>query len=176
MIPETTARPLTQWSALPQLILHQAGWWACVIWMGWLGPAVMTLFLCVHLGVSRSRLGPELTLIGVATIVGVVLDSALALGGAVTYVGDLKVWESPLWLVAIWAGFGATLMHSQAILVRTRLIAVLTGALGGPAAYWGGERLERMTVDPDVGWLAVGLAWTIAMAILHTVASNLRSS
>ena len=109
-----------------------------------------------------------------ATFIGIILDSSLSLVGAVSYVGDRHVWASPLWLVAIWAGFGATLMHSQAILVRTRLTALLTGALGGPAAYWGGERLERMHVMSDLGWAYVSASWTLAIMLLYVLSSRLQ--
>ena len=113
-------------------------------------------------------------MIGAATLIGVVLDSALALAGLVSYAGDLLVWASPLWLVAIWAGFGATLMHSQAVLVRSRRIACLTGLVGGPAAYWGGERLDCIAVQSEVGWLAVSATWLVALALLAELALRLR--
>lgn len=163
-----------RWSGWPQLVVHQAGWWACVIWMGWLGPTAMLGFIGAHLFLTRARLAQESTMVVAATLIGIILDSSLSLMGAVSYVGDRYVWASPLWLVAIWAGFGATLMHSQAILVRTRLTAFLTGALGGPAAYWGGERLERMSVMSDLGWAYVSASWTVAIILLHMLSSRLQ--
>jgi len=135
----------------------------------------MLAFLIAHLVMTRQRLAHELTIIAVAMVVGIVLDSSLALAGAVSYVGDLKVWASPLWLAAIWAGFGATLMHSQSLLVRTRRLALVTGAFGGPAAYWGGERLERLTVHSESGWVAVSLGWTLALLVLYGFTTRLRT-
>ena len=173
----TAPHPLIErWSTWPQLLFHQAGWWACVIWMGWLGPMVMLAFLAAHLTFTRRRIRQELVIITAATLTGIALDSALAITGAVSYVGELKVWAAPLWLVSIWAGFGATLMHSQSVLVRSRTIAVLTGLLGGPAAYWGGERLSRMTVQPEIGWMAVSATWTIALLLLCEISLHLRAN
>ena len=165
-----------RWSSWPQLVCHQVGWWACVVWMGWAGPAVMIAFIGLHLYIVRERIGRELIMVSAAAIIGIVLDSSLAITGAVSYVGSLKVWASPFWLVAIWAGFGATLLHSQSILVRNRMTSILTGALGGPAAYWGGERLERMSVNPEMGWVAVSATWTAALFILGELATRLRRS
>ena len=168
-------RPPT-WSGWPQLLCHQAGWWACVIWMGWLGPAAMLGFIIAHLWITRTRLAQESIMVVAATLIGIALDSSLSLMGAVAYVGVLKIWASPLWLVAIWAGFGATLMHSQAVFVRTRLTALLTGALGGPAAYWGGERLERMSVMSELGWAYVSVGWTSALLLLFALSSRLQKA
>lgn len=161
---------LRSWSGLPQLVLHQAGWWACVLWMGWWGPMTMLLFVIIHLVVMRAQWRQELGIIALSTALGIGLDNALAAGGAVTYVGDILVGRSPLWLVAIWAGFGATIRHSQAILVRSARIAIITGAVGGPLAYMGGEKLERMVVMGTSGWVAISVLWALAMTVLFFAA------
>ena len=164
---------LRSWSGIPQAIGHQAGWWACVIWMGWQGPLAMALFLGVHAWCTRTHWRSETKLVAASALVGIVLDNALAMGGFVEYEGSITVGWTPLWLVGIWAGFGATLRHSQRVLVASRRSALLTGSLGGPLAYWGGERLERLTVDDPAGWLAVSLTWTVALWVLqHLAASN----
>jgi hypothetical protein len=161
---------LRSWSNLPQMVLHQAGWWACVLWMGWVGPAIMVSFLLIHLWVVRRQWKAELGLIVLSTVLGVALDNALAAVGAVTYVGELCIGSAPLWLVAIWAGFGATLRHSQAVFVQSLRAALLTGIIGGPLAYMGGETLERMTVSGPTGWLWIGLLWGVVLAILYWAA------
>ena len=172
----TSTRPsidrafLRSWSGIPQAICHQAGWWACVLWMGWAGPVAMALFLIVHAHATRAHWRTEAKLVVASALVGVVLDNALALGGFVQYVGSITVGWTPLWLVSIWAGFGATLRHSQRVFVASKRTALLTGSLGGPLAYWGGERLERLTVVEPTGWLAVSVAWTIALWILQRLA------
>ena len=160
------------WSLLPQMICHQAGWWACVLWMGWWGPGVMLLFLVAHLVMMRRQWRVEMGLILLSTILGIALDNALALTGCVTYVGDILVGQAPLWLVAIWAGFGATLRHSQGVLVQTLRYALFTGFIGGPLAYWGGEKLERMTVQGIGGWLAISLTWGLVLIVLFWAANR----
>jgi hypothetical protein len=159
------------WSPVPQLLCHQAAWWACVLWMGWLGPAIMLVFLFVHMGAVRGEWRRELTLIAISTGVGVALDNTLAMTGAVTYVGGHLIGYCPLWLAAIWAGFGATLRYSQKLFVQTRYHALATGFVGGPLAYLGGEKLERLTIHGLSGWLAVSVLWGAALLILYRCAT-----
>ena len=163
-------RGMLHWSGAPQWVCHQMGWWACVIWMGWLGPAIMFAFILLHLWCERVEWREELRLVWVSAFVGLVVDNSLAAVGAVSYVGDPVIGWMPLWLLAIWAGFGATLRHSQSILVQGPRAAFLTGALGGPLAYLGGVRLERLSVDGVQGFVWVGLVWTGAMFTLWRVA------
>ena len=157
---------LRSWSAFPQLAFHQAGWWACVIWMGWRGPSIMAVFVVTHLVIMRHQLRHELSLVIVSLFLGILLDNALAMVGVVHYVGEVLVGQSPLWLVAIWAGFGATLRHSQAVLIQSLPIALATGFVGGPLAYLGGEKLERMVVHGWHGWCGIALLWGIAITTL----------
>ena len=154
------------WSAAPQFVFHQIGWWACVLLMGWKGPLIMLLFIALHLWMTRSTWRDEAWIAVVATIVGIFVDNSLHYAGAVVYVGELTVGGSPLWLVAIWTGFGATLKHHQSLFVRRKSNALLIGCLGGPLAYLGGVKLERFTVDGVMGWLCIALAWTVAMSLL----------
>ena len=155
------------WSLMPQMVCHQAGWWACVLWMGWWGPLVMLGFLLVHVRITIRHWRAEGALILSSTLLGIGLDNTLAALGLVTYVGDILVGQSPLWLVAIWAGFGATLRHSQRIFVHNLRNALLTGFLGGPMAYWGGQKLARLTVHGFSGWITVGLLWGLVLSVLY---------
>lgn len=156
-----------RWSGLPQLVVHQAAWWACVLWMGWAGPAAMLAFVGLHLWVVRQRWKTDLALVLVATVLGAALDNLLAFLGCVTYEGRLWVGLSPLWLVALWTGFGATLRHSQSALVRSAPVAVLAGAVGGPLAYRGGEALGRLDVVGTPGWCAVSVTWGVVLLLLQ---------
>jgi len=167
---------LTSWSKLPQFALHQAGWWACVIWMGWWGPAVMLGFLLLHLVILRDALRIELPLILLSTLLGIALDNSLALTESVDYTGRILVGQCPLWLVAIWAGFGATLRHCQQIFVRSMRHAALTGFLGGPLAYWGGVKLERLQIDGLAGFVAISVTWGVVMMSLYAAVSHLEKT
>ena len=129
----------------------------------------MVGFLLVHLYVERNHWVRELTLILVSVVCGFSLDSALGMTSLVTYVGEQTVGVVPLWLIAIWAGFGATILHSQAVLFQSRRAALLTGLLGGPLAYAGGIKLECLQVAGIPGFVGVGLLWATAMLLLQWV-------
>lgn len=152
------------------MLAHQGAWWTCVLVMGWVGPASMLAFLVLHLALTRDEMALELRLVALSAGIGTGLDNLLAVSGLVTYQGSPVVGLSPLWLVAIWAGFGATLRHSQAFFVRTRLHGILTGALGGPLAYMGGTKLGALSVHGPLGYLGVGLTWLGAMVALQGAA------
>lgn len=174
-LPEAISDRLRSWSGLPQMVAHQVGWWACVLWMGWTGPVVMLAFLALHLRLTRSAWRPEVALIAGSTVIGIAVDNALFAAGAVSYEGTILVGFTPLWLVSIWAGFGATLRHCQAVFVQSPRVALLTGCLGGPAAYWGGERLDRMVIGEPAGWVAVSVTWTAALLALQWLSSTLEA-
>ena len=163
---QSRLRPMLTWSAAPQFITHQIGWWACVLLMGWLGPLVMLAFLALHFYMTRTVWRGEMMIAFVAVIVGICVDNFLHSMGAVEYVGRLRIGSAPLWLVGIWAGFGVTLRHHQSLFVRKWPNALLVGSLGGPLAYLGGVKLARFTVPESTGWVSVSLAWTIAMGVL----------
>ena len=133
----------------------------------------MALFVGLHLWMLRHRFRSELALVVLSGVVGVGLDNALALMGDVQYQGELLVIHSPLWLVSIWAGFGATVRHCQAVLFRTRWAAALTGLVGGPLAYWGGERLGVLSVLSVVSWVDIGILWMAAMLTLYSADRHL---
>ena len=162
----------TWWSTWPNLVCHQIAWWICVLCMGLIGTGAMLLFIGAHLGLLRPSNQRELKLVLVSAIVGLCLDNILGAFGFVSYEGHYWIGFMPLWLLAIWAGFGATLRHGQKVLVKTQLYAALTGFLGGPLAYLGGEKLSRLDVQGSIGWFMVSVTWGAAMLILYK-ATNL---
>ena len=135
--------------------------------MGWQGPLVMGGFVGIHLACLPAERRNDGLMLLASAAVGLTLDHLLAVGGWVTYVGRVRVGLIPLWLVMIWAGFGVTLRHSQSIFIRSKRAALSLGAVCGPAAYWGGVKLERMTVHGETAWLAIGALWMLALVLLH---------
>ena len=165
--PERPFAALRAYSGAPQFALQQVAWWACVLWMSWFGPAVMLLFIGIHLVVVREQWRLELMLVMLSGGLGLCLDTVLFRTGSVSYVGDLVLGGVPLWLIAIWAGFGATLRHSQRLFMDSAKSAALSGLLCGPLAYWGGEKLERLTIHEPSGYVFVALLWAGVLLALH---------
>ena len=161
--------PQSKWSSWPNLVCHQIAWWICVLSMGLIGTGAMVLFIGIHLWLTRSSFRPELRLVLVSTTVGLCLDNALGAFDFVSYQGHYWIGLMPLWLVAIWAGFGATLRHGQKVFVKSPLHSSLTGFVGGPMAYLGGQKLNRLDVQGWLGWVMVSLTWGAAMLALYKV-------
>tara|TARA_B100000676_G_scaffold299757_1_gene344517 strand:+ start:212 stop:661 length:450 start_codon:yes stop_codon:yes gene_type:complete len=133
----------------------------------------MALFLLLHLGFNRPQFGAEALLVFAATAIGFCVDGLLVHSGLVHYEGLQRLAQVPLWMLALWAGFGATLRHSQHILVATPPRALLVGALGGPMAYAGGERLGPLSIEGVPGFLLIGITWALALWLLARLVDRL---
>lgn len=156
----------SRWNGAPQWILHQVAWWCCVLGPEPWGGIAMVLFVALHLVFNRAQIAAEGLLICAATGIGFCVDGLLVHSGAVHYEGLQRLFEVPLWMLALWAGFGATLRHSQGILVATAGRALWVGAVAGPMAYAGGERLGRMRIEGAYGFLLIGITWALALCLL----------
>jgi hypothetical protein len=173
--PTAPSRALpTGWRLLaPNLLLFQAGWFAAVLGaangMAWLGPAVITAILAFHLYRASER-AMEAGLVLCVLLVGLAFESLLAFSGWVAYPGHESS-IAPLWMVALWANFAATLnVALRSLRSRAWLLAAL-GLVGGPLAYWGGASLGAMTwlqVWPVLMSLALG--WAILTPLLGRLA------
>lgn len=161
---------------VPNLVLFQAGWFASVLGaangMAWLGPVVITFILAFHLYRASER-AREAGLILAVLLVGLVFESVLALSGWIDYPGHESA-IAPLWMIALWANFAATLnVALRSLRSRTWLLAAL-GGIGGPLAYWGGANLGAMQwleTAPVLIYLALG--WAIVTPILGRLALKL---
>ncbi|MGM9486875.1 DUF2878 domain-containing protein [Ideonella sp. YS5] len=153
------------------LVLFEAAWFAGVFGAARgeapLGMAVVAAAIALNLWMSAWR-RHELALLGVAIVLGLVFDGALARSGWVVYADHaMQTAGPPAWIVAQWALF-ATLLCGPLRWLHGRLpLAALLGALGGPLAYLGGERLGAINFverGPALAGLAVG--WAIATPLL----------
>ena len=162
---------------LVNFVAFQLGWFACV--MGgahgrpWLGTAVALLIAAWHV----ARAAPpraELLLLLLCAGIGAVFDSALVAAGWVGYPsGTLVRGTAPHWLVAMWLLFGTTLNVSLRWLRSAPVAAAALGAIGGPLAYWGGERLGGIVfVEPVAATVAMAVGWAILMPGLCRLAQR----
>ena len=163
---------------LLNLVSFQAGWWTIVLSAAAgrpvLGMAFVAALLAWHLTRVRPRPG-EWLLIGLTTLAGLAFESLLQATGWVTYAGSgLTSWLAPLWMAALWANFASTLNVSLRPLQSRPWLAAGLGALGGPAAYWGGAQLGAMTFhDPLAGLAALATAWAVLTPVLLGLAARL---
>lgn len=114
----------------------------------------------------------------VSAMTGLVVETGLLAAGLVHYEAS---WPShavaPVWIVALWFGFGATISPLVALTGRDRWIRlVMLGALAGPAAYWAGARISALQVE-DPGWpayLTIAIIWGIVLPVLAALDGRLR--
>jgi hypothetical protein len=160
--------------------LFQAGWFACVLgaargfpWQG----ALVALLIAAFIVLRSRHPRAELALAAAAAAAGFAFDSALALAGWVDFEGAVPApLLSPVWMVALWALFATTLNVSLRWLREWPALGVLFGAVGGPVAYYAGERLGALQfADPLLGMTAVAVGWALATPALFALARRLEA-
>jgi hypothetical protein len=157
---------------LYNFVAYQLAWFAVILGAAhghaWAGTAVALLVTVAHLWMRREP--RELKLIGVAAIMGLVLDSALAATAQVRFAsaGDLPI--APFWMLALWIAFATTLNHSLRWLMRRPVVAAVAGAVFGPLAYLAGAKLGALTLpSPVVVLPLLAAAWMAAMTVFSLV-------
>lgn len=152
-------------NALTNVLGYQGVWLLAVLGAArgsaWPALAGLAAFAIWQLAISRTR-AADLKLIGLALLLGMLLDGALAAGGLLGYATPapaLPAGGAPLWILALWAAFALTLNHSLAWLRHRVLWAALLGSTGGPLAYAAAERLAGA-----VHWSRFPVATTALLA------------
>lgn len=135
----------------------------------WLGPAVALVFAAATLALfGRSRADTGVLML--ALPLGLLLDTAWVRLGLMHFVHPWPAADwAPVWIMALWLGFALTVNHSLAWLRAHWSLAVLFGALGGPLAYLGAERLFGAVAFPAPTWqvmLVLGIAWGAVLPAL----------
>lgn len=146
-------------------VAYQLAWFAVVVGAAqghaWAGAGVALLVAAVHLWLRRDIF--ELKLMGLAAVIGILVDSTLAMTGQVqfnTAGPDL----APFWMVSLWIAFATTLNHSLRWLMCRPVAAALAGAIGGPLAYLAGARLGALSLaTPAITLSLISLLWVLAM-------------
>jgi hypothetical protein len=148
---------------------YQLAWFAVILGaahdLAWAGAALALLVTAVHLWLRRDPL--ELRLVGLAALIGAVLDTALAMTGQVHFASSWPLAIAPFWMLSLWMAFATTLNHSLRWLMNQPLAAAAAGALGGPLAYLAGARLGALSLDRPLRTLPlIALLWMAAMLLL----------
>ncbi|MGM1052458.1 MAG: DUF2878 domain-containing protein [Pseudomonadota bacterium] len=142
---------------LLNLVAFELGWLACVLGGSWVAVLVAAVILTLHL-VWQARPGEWRWLAGFAAL-GLGVDGGLTLAGGFDF-GDqpLMFGVLPLWIWLLWPLFATLLHHSLAWLWQRPWLAVLGGAISGPASYYAGAQLADVAL---AAWLlpAQALVW-----------------
>lgn len=168
-----TIPALRSWYPVVHLGLYQVTWFAALMGGAALsfipGLLAAALMLAVHLAVTTPRAVVVARLVQ-ATVLGVAVDAALALSGAVAFSGCTCV-TPPLWMVVLWPCFASLFDDLLRWLPGRPLLAVGLGALGGPAAYYGGAALGALAFPGGLafGLSAIAIAWALATWVLMLI-------
>jgi hypothetical protein len=156
---------------LLSFVSFNLGWWACALgpvygW-AWLGPALLPLWVGLHLYFSPTTSGEALFFVLIAAL-GFVIDSAfLRLGVFVT--GANQLW-APVWLVTMWVLLGLT-FESMLVMRRHPLLIFLMGVMSGPLSYFFAEAVDVLRYAQPK-WLSMsihGLFWAGLMSVLFLI-------
>jgi hypothetical protein len=162
---------------LLNFVLFQIGWFACVLsgaagWP-WLGALLAVAIIAWHVWRAPLR-ATELKLIGFAVVIGTVWDSLLVWQNWLSYPsGMLLSYAAPYWIVILWALFATTLNVSLRWLKGRRVYALVFGAIGGPLAYFAGQRLGAVHfVEVRDALLALTVGWALLTPVLLSLSQR----
>jgi hypothetical protein len=152
------------------IINYQIIWFLAVYW-GNSGAAIACVLLLIHLLISPCR-GKDLRVMLFAWFLGLVVD------GSLQQVGFFSLKEDgigiPYWLMVVWLGFATTPNHSLAWLRHRLILSAIFGAVGGPAAYYGGARLGAATFHQPliISIIVLILVWGLVFPAIMLYSSG----
>ncbi len=151
---------------IANVVLFQAGWFACVL--GGTGPwlLVPVAVLWIHF-FWISSWQAEGKLIATVVLTGAAIDSFLMQTGVFAFPGDSLL--APLWLVVLWAMLATTLNHCLAWTARRIWLASLLGAVSGPLSYFAGAALAEveLPLGQSMTFAILAAVWAITFPLLH---------
>lgn len=163
---------------LQNFILFQLGWFCCVIGGAsseyyWIGVVAVMVIIAIHL-VRANNIQDEIVLIMATMLLGTAWDSGLTMAGLFSFSnGVVLTGLVPVWMIAMWALFATTLNVSLSWMKNRYLLAMAFGALGGPIAYYAGNRLGAVEFSStSTALIAVGIGWSIIMPLLMALATH----
>jgi len=156
---------------LMSFLSFNIGWWACALGAShdhpWLGPAVLPLFVGLHLYYSPTRKGECLFLILLGAI-GFVIDTIFIHVGLFKLSPDGLL--APPWLIGTWILLGQT-YESMLMMRKTPALLALSGGFSGPFAYYCFEALDILEYRRPL-WISLALHavfWAAATFALFVV-------
>jgi hypothetical protein len=159
--------------------LYQIGWFAIVVGAAnhqpWLGMGLGLAAIGVHLLLAHGWVR-HLSLLLASGTVGLILDSLQLWLGVFRFPsGAVVPWLAPPWEVVLWMQFATILPFCLRWLSRRYLLGSVLGFIGGPLAFYGGERLGAIAfLSPQLLHYAVlGIVWGLAFPLLLWLSDTL---
>ncbi len=156
---------------LVNFLTFQIAWFATVSFAAAGHPYVGVLVTCIwvlcHLYFAGNKRFSELQLFIIAAIGGYLIDSMQVLTGNMSFPLHTQLGgPTPLWMVALWVNFAATLNYSMKWLNGHLVLAALLGAIAGPLAYYAGSRLGAIQINGNIALMTIAMQWLIATPLL----------
>ena len=153
------------------IIGFQLGWWVCVLGVQngfpYLGPVVMSVYIIIHLRLTGSN-RYEMIFILTVGLIGALVDTAFLQSSLVIYQGLTLSSFAPLWIIAMWLGFSATLNHSLGWLDGKWFFAFLLGAVFGPLSYLAGLKFGAINFQVSLFSITIlALVWGATVPLLY---------
>jgi hypothetical protein len=159
--------------------LYQAGWFAIVVGAAsgrpWTGMGVALAAIAVHLALARGMLRQG-SLILVSGAVGFTLDSLQVGFGVFRFPsGTVLPWLAPPWDVVLWMQFATILPFCFRWLSHRYLLSFVLGLVGGPLAFYAGERIGAVLFLPPrlLHFGVLGVVWALALPLLVWLSDTL---
>lgn len=163
---------------LINFLFFQAGWFACVLGaansMFWLGPFVV-LVVSFYYFLVRSNFIREFFFILIVSFIGLFWENLIIAFDIVQYPsGKQIIGLAPLWIVAMWISFSTTIDISLSWLNGRKVLSTLFGFIGGPLAFYGGEKLGAVDFpDRDLSFLVLAIGWGVIFPLLFYISNSL---
>jgi len=169
-------------SRLLNVALYQTGWFCCVFGAAkghpLLGALIATILVLVHVALVRQP-RREIGLLLAAALIGGAVDSLQSCFGLLRFQSGYVVGcIAPPWIAMMWMQFATLLRFSLAFLSGRYLLGAVLGALGGPFAFWVGERMGAVTFGVPA-WrslLVLAGVWALVLPVLLRLAGPRRET
>jgi hypothetical protein len=171
---------MTIFLALINFLAFEAAWFAAVAGgaagYSWLGSVPALLVVILHLAMNRQHMLREAKLILAVTLFGTFVEAGFMGAGFLTYAGTGPgQMLPPVWVIALWLGFGTLPNASLAWLKPRPFLQMALGAASGPLTYWGGAEMGAATLPANAGsaLFGIGFAWALALPVIFMLADAL---
>jgi len=163
---------------LVNFIGFQVGWFACV-----LGAAndkellgiIIALGVIIYHVINQGDSRKELKLVLAATVIGLFWETWVLNLDILRYPSHPEaLFWAPTWLIMMWALFATTINLSMGWLKGRWILSVFMGAVFGPLAFIGGEKLGAVVfLDSILSIVTLSIGWGLLMPLLLWIAERI---
>ena len=163
---------------LVNFIGFQVGWFACVS-----GAAndkellgiIIALGVIIYHVINQGDSRKELKLVLAATVIGLLWETWVLNLDILRYPSHPEaLFWAPTWLIMMWALFATTINLSMGWLKGRWILSVFMGAVFGPLAFIGGEKLGAVVfLDSTMSIITLSIGWGLLMPLLLWISERI---